>query len=114
MRDRQAAEHGFGQVRDGWLAVDAAGQPLRPEAWSGRWTVLCRDAGVPPVTLHAARHSSVTAMRAAGVPDHIVAKWHGHDEVVMRRTYSHANQDSLAAAGRALSDALAATSVTSV
>ena len=45
-------------------------------------------------TLHAARHSTVTFMRNAGVPDHIVAAWHGHDEVVMRQTYSHAHVDS--------------------
>jgi hypothetical protein len=43
-------------------------------------------------------------MRDTGVPDHVVAAWHGHDEVVMRRTYSHADVDGLAAAGRALAD----------
>ena len=45
-------------------------------------------------TLHAARHSTVTFMRNAGVPDHIVAAWHGHDEVVMRRTYSHVHSQA--------------------
>ena len=41
-------------------------------------------------------------MRNRGVPDDDVAHWHGHDEVVMRRTYSHADQAGLAAAGEAL------------
>lgn len=42
-------------------------------------------------------------MRNAGVPDHIVAAWHGHDEVVMRQTYSHAHTEQLKSAGSALS-----------
>ena len=48
-------------------------------------------------------------MRDAGVPDHDVAAWHGHDEVVMRRTYSQAGQDGLAAAGQTLADVLSGT-----
>ena len=48
-------------------------------------------------------------MRDAGVPDHDVAAWHGHDEVVMRRTYSQAGQDGLAAAGQTLADVLGGT-----
>ena len=106
LRECHAAEFGFEHVRTGWLAVDEIGQPYRPERWSDLWREHCQAARVEPVTLHAARHTSVTAMRAAGVPDHVVAQWHGHDEVVMRRTYSHASQDALAAAGRALSDVL--------
>jgi hypothetical protein len=60
----------------------------------------------PPVTLHAARHSSVTPMRDAGVPDHDVAAGHGPDEVVMRRIHSRAGQDGLAAAGQTFADVL--------
>jgi integrase len=106
LRERQASELGFEHARTGELVVDESGQPYRPERWSDMWRQHCRDAGIRVVTLHAARHSSVTAMRDAHVPDHIVAAWHGHDEVVMRRTYSHADQDGLAAAGVALSDVL--------
>lgn len=106
LREDQAAEHGFEQVRTGWLAVDELGVPLRPERWSDMWRALCRAAGVEAVTLHVARHSSVTAMRAAGVPDHVVAKWHGHDENVMRGTYTHPEGDALAAAGQALAGVL--------
>jgi hypothetical protein len=47
-------------------------------------------------------------MRDAGVPDHDVA-CHGHDEVVMRRTHSHASQDGLAAARQTLADVLGGT-----
>ena len=59
-------------------------------------------AGIPEVTLHAARHSSVTAMRDAGVPDHVVAAWHGHDENIMPKAYSHAQPSGLSEAGAIL------------
>jgi site-specific recombinase XerD len=78
---------------------------MRPEDWSERWQALCvATEGVRDNhTLHAARHSTVTFMRNAGVPDHIVAAWHGHDEVVIRQTYSHAHLEQLKDAGGALS-----------
>jgi integrase len=107
LRESQAGAFGFEHVRSGYLAVNEAGVPYRPERWSDMWRELCAAAGVQAVTLHAARHSSVTAMRRAGVPDDVVAAWHGHDEVVMRRTYSHPDADGLAAAGAALSGVFA-------
>ena len=105
MRERQASTFGFVQARDGYLATDPAGVPLRPERLSDLWADLCRDAGVPAVTLHCARHSSVSILRARGVDDASVAAWHGHDETTMRRTYSHITRDQLAAVGQALSAA---------
>jgi len=105
LRDEQGSAFGFEHVRTGYLAVDVLGEPVRPERWTDLWRERCKAAGLPAVTLHAARHTSVTAMRDAGVPDHIVAAWHGHDEVVMRRTYSFPHRDKMAAAGEALSTA---------
>lgn len=96
-RSWQAEIWGLAQVRDGSVLINEAGRPMRPEDWSSRWKALCvatadvRDEH----TLHAARHSTVTFMRNQGVPDHIVAKFHGHDESVMRRTYSHAHIEEL-------------------
>jgi hypothetical protein len=46
-------------------------------------------------------------LRDAGIPDHVVAHWHGHDEAVMRSVYSHADDVGLAAAGAALGGLLA-------
>ena len=34
-------------------------------------------------------------MREAGVPDMAVAQWHGHDEAVLMRAYSHPSEQSL-------------------
>jgi integrase len=103
LRYRQASQLGFEHIRIGYLAMDASGAPMRPERWTDLWEEHCKAAGVPSVTLHGARHSSVTAMRNAGVPDHLVAAWHGHDENIMRAVYSHSSEAGLAAAGSALS-----------
>ncbi len=91
--------------RSGFIAINELGRPMRPEDWTRRWRKLCKatDGVRSDHTLHAARHSTVTFMRNAGVPDHIVAAWHGHDEVVMRQTYSHVHVDKLMSAASALS-----------
>jgi len=70
---------------------------------------LERNQGVGVLSAEDALALGVTGpmLRAAGVPDHVVAAWHGHDEVVMRRTYSHADADGLAAAGNALAALIA-------
>ena len=101
---QQVVSYGSEEVPDGYVCINEFGRPMRPEDWSRRWKTLCEDTqGVREHhTLHAARHSTVTFMRNAGVPDHIVAAWHGHDEVVMRQTYSHAHLEQLKNAGASL------------
>lgn len=105
LRARQVNLYGRDAVLNGYICVNEYGRPMRPEDWSERWKGLCgRTEGVrSDHTLHAARHSTVTFMRNAGVPDHIVAAWHGHDEVVMRQTYSHAHTEQLKNAAGSLS-----------
>jgi integrase len=82
----------------GLVVVDEVGRPIRPEAYSDRFRAIAKQAGVPAIRLHDARHSSVTNMRQAGVSDEIVAAWHGHDENVMRSTYSHTRTEAMRAA----------------
>jgi integrase len=116
LRKAQLAAFGGEQVRTGWLAVDEVGVPIRPERWSDYWHEHVEaagiDAGERKLTLHCARHSSVTAMLDAGVPLRIVAAWHGHDPAVAARTYDHAdkNTDALASAASALSSVYSASS----
>lgn len=104
LRDQQMVVYGDEQATTGFILVNEFGRPMRPETWTRRWRALCKATeGVrDDHTLHAARHSTVTFMRNAGVPDHIVAAWHGHDEVVMRRTYSHVHNTQMRTAGSAL------------
>lgn len=87
---------------DAFIAVAPDLRPLRPEAYSDAWLALCDAASVPRVTLHGARHGSVTRQLNAGVPIHIVAAYHGHDPAVALRTYAHADRDALRNASWAL------------
>ena len=101
-RERLAAGIGAPDPTTDFVAVNEVGEPITPDAYSAAWTDLCQRAGVRPLTLHSARHTSVTTMRDQGVADHIVAAWHGHDEAVMRRVYSHALADPMSAAAEVL------------
>lgn len=84
---------------EAFVFVNAAGEPIRPEHFSDEWVRLCHATGIKRrVILYEARHTSVTIMRAANVPDRIVAAWHGHDETIMKRTYDHASDDQSALA----------------
>jgi integrase len=60
LRAEHGAALGFEHIRSGFLAVDENGTPLRPERWSDMGRTHCQTAGVPVVTLHSARHTSVT------------------------------------------------------
>lgn len=105
-RAKVARDLGVQVVRgDRFVFVDQGGTPIRPEWYSDEWMRLCHSAGIRRrVKMHEARHYSVVTMREAGLPDRLVAAWHGHDEVIMRRTYDHADMDTegLAEVGRAL------------
>jgi integrase len=101
LRATQAAERlaaGQAYQDSGYVVVDELGRPPRPEWYSDTFRRLEKAAGCPPIRLHDARHTSVTIMRAMGIPDHVVALWHGHDETVMRATYTHTYTDELRAA----------------
>jgi integrase len=94
----QAAERlafGPGYVDSGHVVADEAGQPLRPEVYGDRFARLAKAAGLPPMRLHDARHTSVTLMLDAGVPVHLVAAWHGHDAAMTLRVYGHAKPDAM-------------------
>ena len=102
LRDAQAATFGLRQIRTGWLAVDEAGEPHRPEQYSKLCARLCTAVGVPLLRLHSARHTSVSRILDADVQPRIAAVWHGHDVITMSRTYDHPDADQLGDAGRAL------------
>jgi integrase len=104
LQDWQEEVYGSDQADDGLIVINEFERQCAPRS-GPRAGAQCarRPRGVrDDHTLHAARHSTVTFMRNAGVPDHIVAAWHGHDEVVMRRTYSHVHSQEMRSAGSAL------------
>ena len=57
---RQAADGlalGSGHPETGLVLVDAPGAPIRPEAYSDRFAVLCREAGLGKIDRHLLRHT---------------------------------------------------------
>ena len=91
----------------GWPDTDLVGteidgSPIHPRTYSERFKRLSRKAKVPVIMLKNARHTSVTMMRAQGVPDAVVAAWHGHDESIMRAAYTVIGQDHLGQAASAI------------
>jgi len=51
----------------------------------------------PRSAFHALRHSRVTALREAGIPDDVVLRWVGHSSLRVTDGYTHRSQDSLSA-----------------
>jgi integrase len=84
------------------VAVDAAGEPLRPEVYGDAFTRHAQDAGLPNIRLHDARHTALSLLLEQGVPVHVVARFAGHDPSVTLRTYAHVSDTAMIAASTAL------------
>jgi hypothetical protein len=72
-----------------------SGTPLRSPGSLGRQAChrsACTMLGIRQFTI----------MRSLGIPAHVVAAWHGHDEAVMARTYTHTYLDGMRAAAQLL------------
>jgi len=72
-----------------WLS--ATGRPLRPERALKRWKMALRDAGLPVVDLHTARHTAASLLRECGVGPEVIATILGHSKVDMTFNYVHVN-----------------------
>ncbi|MGN6243730.1 MAG: site-specific integrase [Motilibacteraceae bacterium] len=100
-RKRQA-EHrlrlGVAWTESGYVITDEAGSPLPPTVLTTRWKTAVREAGLPAIRLHDARHTSATLMHLQGVPTAVVSAWLGHSSAAFTmRTYVHSQHDALAA-----------------
>jgi len=81
LRARQKADrlqHGPAYTESGYVLVNPIGLPVRPEAYSDRFAVLCRHAGVPTVGLHDVRRTLATIMHRAGLAPSDAAALLGH------------------------------------
>jgi integrase len=81
LKARQAADRlmlGSGYPENGLVVVDRLGRPIRPSGYSDRFTLLCRDAEVRQVHLHAVRHTLALMMHRAGVAPADAAALLGH------------------------------------
>jgi integrase len=109
LKDRQAAERGVAgaayQDTD-LVVVDELGRPLRLERYGDAFRQHARDAGLPDIRLHDARHTAASLMLALGYPVHVVAAWLGHDPVMTQRVYAHAHTAELRALGEDFGQAI--------
>jgi len=108
---RQAAERryaGLAYTDGGLVLVDALGLPVRPEAFSDRFGVLCRRAGVPVVRLHSVRHSVALMLHRAGVAPADAASLLGHSVQVHLSTYVPRTEQGAQTAGAMLGRVLRA------
>jgi integrase len=79
-----------------YVVTDELGRPVHPEWYSDEFVRLLSRAGLPRITLHDSRHTTLTLMEHAGVPISIISKWAGHyDSAFTQRTYVHAKTEDL-------------------
>ena len=105
-RDRLAA--GSAYEDNGYVLVDALGRPVRPEAYSDRFAVLCGEAGVPVVRLHAVRHTIALMLHRIGVAPADAAALLGHTVAVHLSTYVPRTERGVSSAAAALGEVMAA------
>ena len=106
MAEMDAAGRAYGNF--GYVAADELGEPLHPEFYSDEFARLCRQAGLPKIRLHDARHTVNSLLEKLGVPDSLRAAWLGHTVAVNRGTYLHSRPEELAAVSAALGSLFAA------
>jgi integrase len=91
-----------GQVRIGmeWSEFD----PCVPVgSWRTAWRSLTKKAGLGGLRFHDLRHTAISALGEAGVPDRVIMDIAGHVSPRMLRRYSHIQLESKRAAIQALS-----------
>lgn len=101
IRAQERLALGLGWDDSALLAVDATQTQIRPQHFSHLWLAMLAELGIPRVTLHGARHGSVSRMLDSGVPVHVVASWHGHDPSMTLSVYAHSSREGKVAAGEA-------------
>jgi integrase len=87
--------------------ADEIGDPLDPPTVSATFGRLVRDAGLPRITLHGARHSFATVALEAGVDVLDVAAMLGHSSrAITQSIYQHTRPERLRKAVDAIAGAI--------
>jgi integrase len=101
----EALEWGNAWTDSGHVFTREDGQPLRPAFVSEHFKVLYRQAGLPPVRFHDARHGAATMLRAAGVDIKTISAILGHSDVAFTdNTYVEVSVEVAEAAAAAAAD----------
>lgn len=111
LKARQAADRlaaGAAYDDSGYVLVDALGAPVRPEAYSDRFTELCKVAEVPRIRLHDVRHTLALTMHRAGQAPADAAALLGHTLAMHLEVYVPRTERGAITAASALGEVLAA------
>ena len=75
------------RVRNTTRIAPLDGRPIDPSNDNAAWHAALALAGLPPVKLHSARHSTVSVLNAIGVPESVIIQIVGHSSVIQARAY---------------------------
>nr|WP_245730462.1 site-specific integrase [Micromonospora pallida] len=84
-RDQQARREATGKpwVDSGYVFVRKDGSPIHPGYASGRFRLLVKRAGVPPVRLHDLRHGAASLAHEAGADLKTLQDMLGHSSILV-------------------------------
>lgn len=84
-------------------AAGAGYDPTRPmKTWRTAWRSLRCAAGLPKLRFHDLRHTCITKLAEAGVPDHVLMSISGHISPEMIKHYTHVRSKAKEAAVAAM------------
>ena len=90
LRKRERLAVGETWQEHGLMFTSKDGTALHPESVSRRFKALAKEAGLPVIKLHSARHTAASLMLEAGLDVKIVQDVLGHStSVITRDTYQH-------------------------
>jgi integrase len=82
-------------VEASWIVTEPDGTVVHPDTLTARFRRLARDAGVPVIPLHAARHTYAELALASGVRLDVVSRQLGHASIgTTAGNYLHDNDDA--------------------
>jgi len=118
LRKRERLAAGEAWEDSGQMFTDELGERLHPEYVSRRFRELAKEAGLPVIKFHAARHTAATLALEAGVDIKIVSEQLGHSTTrITQDLYQHVrlqlHQDSAEKVVQLLPEAVRRAQVTS-
>ena len=79
------------------IFTNSRGNPVRSSTERYNWNKALKAAGLPPVTIHSARHWTASMTARANMPDAARTAIMGHTSISMTNHYTHRDAASLAA-----------------
>jgi integrase len=93
----------FKHTKGSQPVVGAAYDPTQAmKTWRTAWRSLKKAAGLPKLRFHDLRHTCITKLAEAGVPDHVLMSISGHLSPEMIKHYSHIRSKAKQAAVAAI------------